>query len=251
MSIFITTVNDLSVDEAKSLGAQSSAIKEAGCHDLTIKKCYETTTDNWSSMTVEFETSLGETIHYSGFFGIPKDSSAEAVDRANQQTKRTMADISRIVKAAGIPSVKEAAGGAVAEVDDKGRKVTVFTKLANKKLIGTTYTLIDGQKKEGQVIADKVFVKQELDTLKFLTKDGKDGMGRYCKESFDADAKSRIEIAYGYDKNAKHIATLNKLLEKQAVSQVSAVSQTPATTQAPLTGMPQPAQIVTPVAEDI
>ena len=245
MSIFITTVNELSTDEAKSLGAQSSAIKEAGCHDLIIKKCYETTTDNWSSMTVEFETPLGETIHYSGFFGTPKDSSAEAVDKANQQTKRTMADISRIVKAAGIPSVKEAAGGAVAEVDDKGRKVTVFTKLANKKLVGTTYTLIDGQKKDGQIIADKVFVKQELDTLKFLTKDGKDGMGRDCRESFDADSKNRIEIAYGYDKNAKHIATLNKLLEKQATPQASAP------TQAPLAGMPQPAQIVTPVSDDI
>lgn len=245
MSLFIENVNNLTTDEAKSLGAQSSSIKEAGCHDLIIKKMYETTGDSWSSMTVEFETATTkETISYSGFFGTPKDASAEAVDKANQQTKRVMADISRIVKAAGIPSVKEAASGAVAEVDDKGRKVTVFTKVANKKLVGTTYTLIDGQKKDGQIITDKVFVKQELDTLKFLSKDGNDGMGRPCREAFDAEAKARIEIAYGYDKNPKHIATLNKLLEKQATS-------TAPQTTAPLTGMPQPAQIVTPVSDDI
>ena len=246
MSIFLSKAAELSGEEAKNLGNQSAAIKEAGCHDLVIKKMYVTEGGTWESITVDFATAQGETISYSGFVGVAKDTSAEAIEKAEAQTKRTMADISRIIKAAGIPDIKIATAKTATEVDEKGRTITVLTEPANKKLVGTTYTTIDGQKKDGQVLPDKVFVKQELDTFKFLTKDGKNGLGRDSREAFDAEAKQRIEIAYGYEMNPKHIAKLNELNEKLAMANHTQPAQQ-------LPGMPsaQPAAAVIPTSQDI
>jgi hypothetical protein len=221
MSIFIEQSNELTAESAKALGNSSAAIKTAGTHDLIIKKAFETDGGTWKSFTVNFETPEGETINYMGFFGVAKDTSAEAISKAEAQTNRTMADVSRIAKAAGLPSVKEMAGGAVQEVDSKDRPITVFPKIANKKLIGTTFTSIDGQKVNGSIAPDKVFPKQVLDTFKFLATNGKDGMGRNCREAYDAEAVERIEIAYGYEKNPKHIAKLAMLQEKLQLSKAT------------------------------
>lgn len=247
MSIFLSKVAELSGEEAKNLGNQSAAIKDAGCHDLVIKKMFVTEGPTWESITVDFATASGETISYSGFVGVAKDTSPEAVEKAEAQTKRTMGDISRIIKAAGIPDIKTATAKTATEVDERGRAITVFTEPANKKLVGTTYTLIDGQKKDNQILPDKVFVKQELDTFKFLTKDGKNGLGRDSREAFEAEAKQRVEIAYGYEKNPKHIAKLNELNEKLVMANHTQPAQS-------LPGMPQAtatASAVIPTSQDI
>ena len=245
-SIFLSEANSATAEELKNQGKVSAAIRTAGAHELVISKMYETTGDNWSSKTVEFANSIGETIKYQGFFGVPKSTSEEDVQKAEAQTKRTLADVARIIKAAGVPDIKAASGGAVTETDDKGRTLTVFPKVANKKLIGVTYTLLDGQKKDGNIIPDKVYVKQELDTFKFLDKSGKDQMGRDRKADFDAEAKTRIEIGYSYKDNPKHIAKLAELQHKLTNS----ISAYLAQVQEPLAGMPTTPAVM-PASDDI
>ena len=254
MSIFLEKANSATADELKSQGAVSAAIKHAGTHDVIIEKMYETDGGTWRSMTIEFVTPEGETARYQGFFGVPKSTDQTDIDKAEAQTARVVGDIARFVKAAGLPDIKAAAQGAVTESDDKGRTITVFPKVAKKKLIITTTTVIDGQKKDGQVLPDKVFVKQEIDSYKTLNKDGKDLMGRDCRDSYDAEAQSKVEIAYGYESNAKHQARLAELTEKIAfaaqetkVTPVTAMpTGTPVTAEAAVAAAP-----VVDVSDDI
>ena len=251
MSIFLEKANSATAEELKSQGAISAAIKHSGTHNVVIEKMYETDGGTWKSMTIEFSTPEGETARYQGFFGSPKSTDQADIEKAESQTARVVADIARFVKAAGLPDIKAAAQGAVTESDDKGRTITVFPKVAKKKLIITTTTVIDGQKKDGQVLPDKVFVKQEIDTYKILNKDGKDLMGRDCRDSYDAEAKTKIEIAYGYESNAKHQAKLAELTEKLAsqapVTPVTAMpTGTPVTTEAAVAAAP-----VVDVSDDI
>ena len=223
----------LTPEQAEALAKVSNTIKTAGAHLATIKAVYNTTGEKngntWSSVTVDFENEAGETVQISEFFGKAKDESQAAIDKAQKSTTRLLGIMTKLAKAAGIPDLKTATGGHQESTDAKGRSVVTYPKFTNKKVYIVTTTEVSGDDKD----ATKCYVKQIVDTSKFLDKDGKDGMKRDCVESYDAAAKAaQPAIAYGFEANPTCIAEVAKLQAKAAG--IAPQAQT----QQPLAGMP-------------
>ena len=212
-----------------SLGKESTGIKTAGVHEVTILAAYNTsgTKDGaeWNSITVEFETKDGETARLSEFFATAKSNSQDDIDKANRTNTRIMNIITRLAKSIGIPDIKAATAGYSESTDDKGRTITIYPKFKGKKVNIVTYTEISADQKD----PNKVYVKQIVDANKFLDKDGKDGMGRDCIEAYTTEAKAKIEIEY---KSQTNPACISKL----ATLQEQLMGVAPQTQQ--LTGMP-------------
>lgn len=221
--------NDATKEQLESLGKESTAVREAGAHLVTIKSAYTTKGEKngnpWNSMTVEFETKSGETVRLGEFFGNPKDNSQAEVDKANKANTRVMSIMTRLAKAVGIPDLKVATAGMIESTDAKGNTTSIYPKFAGKKLNIITTTIIEGDDKD----STKTYVKQEIDTSKFLDKDGKDAMGRDCLETLDAEAKAKLEIGYKFTQNIACIKKLQQLQEK-------AMGTAPIAK--PITGMP-------------
>ena len=224
-----------------SLGKESTAIKTAGVHEVTIKAAYNTsgTKDGaeWNSITVEFENDAGETARLSEFFAVAKDGTQDAIDKANRTNTRIMNIMTRLAKSAGIPDIKAATSGFQESTDDKGRTITAYPKFKGKKVNIVTFTEISADIKD----PSKVYVSQTVDTAKFLDKDGKDGMGRDCIEAYTAEAKTKIEIEYRSQTNP---AAISKLATLQEQSMGVAPTQ-------PLAGMPSANQPAASSDDDI
>lgn len=232
--------NEQTKEQLEGLGKESNSIRTAGCHLATITSMYSTDGGTWKSLTVEFETETGETARLSEFFGIPKSSSAEDVEKANKANTRIMSIITKLGKLVGIPDIKVGTAGAQSSTDDKGRTTEVYPKYAKKQLYITTSTVISADSKD----SSKVYVKQEVNPNKFLDKTGKDGMGRDVLESYTEEAKASIEIAYNDQGN---MACLQKQqqLKEQAMGVAQPTTSAPATQTATAT-----AQTATSAAED-
>lgn len=226
-----------------SLGKESTGIKTAGVHEVTIKAAYNTSGikdgAEWNSITVEFETAAGETARLSEFFAVAKTNSQEDIDKANRTNTRIMNIMTRLAKSVGIPDIKAATSGFQESTDDKGRTTTLYPKFKNKVVNIVTFTQISADAKD----PTKVYVKQEVDTSKFLDKDGKDGMGRPCIETYAAEAKAKIEIEY---KSQTNPACISKL----ATLQEQAMGVAPQA-QPQLTGMPSANQPTAASDDDI
>jgi len=228
-----------------SLGKESTGIKTAGVHEVTITAAYNTTGQKdgaeWNSITVEFETKEGETARLAEFFAVPKDSSQAEVEKANRTNTRIMNIMTRLAKSIGIPDIKAATAGYQESTDDKGRTVTVYPKFKGKKVNIVTFTEISADQKD----PNKVYVKQVVDANKFLDKDGKDGMGRDCIEAYTTEAKARIEIEYKSQANPACISKLATLQEQS----MGVAGTAPAQQQ--LTGMPSANQPAASNDDDI
>jgi len=226
-------------EELDQLGKQSNAIKTSGAHLVEILSVYNTTGDKngnpWTSITVDMKTEIGETIQISEFYGNAKSASQEDIDKAERANVRLMSIMTRLAKSAGIPDLKAATAGHQVGSDAKQRETVTYPKFSKKKLYIVSTTEISADHKD----PTKTYVKQIVDTNKFLDKDGKDAMGRDCIESFAAEAKTKIEIAYGHTANTSCLVALAKEQEK-------ALGSAPAAT-APLNGMPAVTQ-TTPAA---
>ena len=231
----MATLHELAAEATKetldSLGKESTGIKTAGVHEVTIKAAYNTsgTKDGaeWNSITVEFENDAGETARLSEFFAVAKDGTQDAIDKANRTNTRIMNIMTRLAKSAGIPDIKAATSGFQESTDDKGRTITTYPKFKGKKVNIVTNTEISADQKD----PSKVYVRQIVDSNKFLDKDGKDGMGRDCIEAYTAEAKTKIEIEYRSQANPAAISKLATLQEQ-------ALGVAPQTAQQQLTGMP-------------
>ena len=238
MSFITETINEMDAGAVANLGNVSDTIKEAGTHLATIKKAYETVASNYKALTIEFESANG-TARVMEFAGIPQSDSQEDIDKANAKTKRVVDILARVAKAVGMKDIKQAITGAASSTNEKGNDVTEFPKLAGKQLYITTFTEIEGDKKD----ASKTYVKQAVDTYKFLDKNGKDGMDRDRLDAFDAEAKDRIEISYQFRENPSCIQKLAQVKEQR----LGSVASTTPTQN--LSGMPsaqQPAASTTP-----
>ena len=233
-----TLASEQTKEQLESLGKVSTAIKTAGVHPVKIVKAFNTTGEKdgneWNSVTVEFVNSAGETARINEFMSTPKTNSQEDIDKANRGNTRVMGIMTRLAKAVGIPDLKAATSGYGEETDDKGRAVAVYPKYKGKELNIVTTTEITADDKD----PSKVYVKQIVDTSKFLDKDGKDALGRDCIESFDVEAKGKIEIGYKYTANPACISKLSQLQEQNA-----------GTAPAPLTGMPTAAATTSTATE--
>lgn len=233
-------ITEKTAEELEQLGKTSTAIKESGSHLATIKSVFNTTGEKngntWSSITVQFENDSGETVSINEFYGKAKDGSQEAIDKANRSNTRLMGIMTRLAKSAGFPeknTLAAATAGHVEGKDEKGRDTVTYPKFANKKVYIVTTTEISADHKD----PNKTYVKQIVDTSKFLDKDGKDAMGRDCIEAYNEAAKSTIEIAYGDEANIACIQALAKEQEKAlGTAPAQQLSGMPAgTTQAPAT----------------
>ena len=241
----MATLHELAAEATKetldSLGKESTGIKTAGVHEVTIKAAYNTsgTKDGaeWNSITVEFENEAGETARLSEFFAVAKTNSQDDIDKANRTNTRIMNIMTRLAKSAGIPDIKAATSGFQESTDDKQRTITLYPKFKGKKVNIVTFAEISADVKD----SSKVYVKQIVDTNKFLDKDGKDGMGRDCIETYTAEAKTKIEIEYRSQSNPAAISKLATLQE-----QLLGVAPTQ-----PLTGMPSANQPAASSDDDI
>lgn len=241
----MATLHELAAEATKetleSLGKESTGIKTAGVHEVTIKAAYNTSGvkdgAEWNSITVEFENDAGETARLSEFFAVAKDGTQDAIDKANRTNTRIMNIMTRLAKSAGIPDIKAATSGFQESTDDKQRTITLYPKFKGKKVNIVTFTEISADAKD----PSKVYVRQIVDTAKFLDKDGKDGMGRDCIEAYTAEAKTKIEIEYRSQTNP---AAISKLATLQEQSMGVAPTQ-------PLAGMPSANQPAASSDDDI
>ena len=225
-----TLAAEATKETLESLGKESTAIKTAGVHEVTIKAAYNTAGvkdgAEWNSITVEFENEAGETARLSEFFAVAKTNSQDDIDKANRTNTRVMNIMTRLAKSIGIPDIKAATSGFQESTDEKGRVTTIYPKFKNKKVNIVTFTEISADQKD----PNKVYVKQIVDVNKFLDKDGKDGMGRDCIEAYTAEARTKIEIEYRSQTNPAAISKL-ATLQEQALGVAPQAQQQ-------LTGMP-------------
>jgi len=221
-NILLNTVNEISEKELETLGKASAKCKDAGAHLVTIKKVYTKATETYQALTIELETADEEELRIFQFMSTPKDDSAEAINKAEAGNKRVMAMLNRLAKAAGLKDAKQALAGAVAESGEKG-ETTNFPKLVNKKLTVISFTEIQTDKDD-----KKAYAVQEVDTFNFLTKEGKDGLGREVAERLGEAAKTKVEMQYDKESLPIVLAKYTQTVERLA-------GGTPSATTAPVT----------------
>ncbi len=209
MSILLNTINEKTQDQINSLGNISDKARTSGAHLVTVAAVYETTAATWSRFNIDLTTAAGESLQITEFFGNAKDDSQAELDKATKANDRVASMLARFTKATGIKDIKAGTTGSIADTDAKGNATTTFPKYAGKKLTVISYTEIQPSQDE-----TKAYANQEIDTFKFLDKDGNDGMNRNRVEAFEAEAISRIEIQWGKDQVPACVALKAKLAEQ-------------------------------------
>jgi hypothetical protein len=235
-SILLNVISNKTNEELANLGNGGNKHNTPGTHLFTIASVYELAAANYSAIIIE-GTINGEDFKHMEFLGKAKDDTQAEIDKANARNERVAAMLSRFAKAAGFKDVAQAVSGATVETTDKGEK-TNFPKFVKKQLHVTTTTEVQPNKDE-----TKAYANQVLDTMKFLDKSGKDGMGRDRLDAYNEEAKAKLEIQYGKEGNPACIQKFNELKEKAL-----GIAPQPAPQQAaPVTGG-MPTAAPTPVA---
>ena len=229
-SILLNTVNEITEKELETLGKTSNKCRTAGAHLVTVEKAFVKSTDTYEALTVIFKTEDGEELRVFEFLSTPKDDTPEAIQKAEASNKRTVAIVNRIAHASGMKDAKQCLASSSEEVDEKGAPITVFPKLANKKLTVISFTEIQTDKDD-----KKAYAVQEIDTFNFLDKAGKDGLGREIATKLGDAAKQKVEIAYGKDTipvvKAKYAQVVEQLNSGTPVTVNTATPAAAATTE--------------------
>ena len=241
-SILLQTIEAKTADQIANMGNGSSKLYNPGTHLFTIGEVYELTATNYSAIVIAGTTKDGEDFQHMEFLGKAKDDTQVEIDKANGKNERSAAMLARFAKAAGFKDIGQAASGSTTETTDKGEK-TIFPKFSKKVVHITTTTEVQPDKAE-----TKAYAVQVLNTMKFLDKSGKDGMGRDRLEAYDAEAKPVIEIKYGQDQNPACIQKFNELKEKQLGT--APVAQPVPQTQVATGGMPSATPAPVAAADD-
>ncbi len=220
-SILINKINETTDKALETLGQASNKCRTAGAHLVTIEKAFVKATPTYEALTVIFKTAEGEELRVFEFLSTPQDDSAEAISKAEASNTRVIAIVNRIAHATGMKDAKQVIGSAAEEKDEKGDAITVFPKLNNKKL-----TVISSLEVQPDADEKKAYAVQVVDTFNFLTKDGKDGMGREIADKLGEAAKLKIEARYGKGQIPCVAAKLAQVLEQAAGGTPSAVATT-------------------------
>jgi len=221
-SILINKINETTDKALETLGQASNKCRTAGAHLVTVEKAFVKATDTYEALTIILKTAEGEELRVFEFLSTPKDDSAEAISKAEASNTRVIAIVNRIAHATGMKDAKQVIGSATEGTDEKGGAITLFPKLANKKLTVITFTEIQTDKDD-----KKAYAVQEVDTFNFLDKAGKDGMGREIADKLGEAAKLKIEAKYGKEGVSCVQAKLAQVLEQAAGGTPSAVATSP------------------------
>jgi len=189
--------NDMSEDAKSNLGKGGTKINTAGCHLVTIESMM--VIDD-SRVKVDFKDASGKTIDYTGFLTNKDPQKVEA------SVARVMNILAQMCTAAGTDVKKVLAKSANGTIEYKSGTVATeeYPSIKGKKLYITTTTNVEGDDKD----ANKVWVKQEIDSYKFFDTKKRNGLEissdadeGVTMEAADAEAKTTFNIHYKYTNN--------------------------------------------------
>jgi len=221
MSILLDSINGTSDKALETLGKTSNKCRDAGAHLVTVEKAFVKATEKYEALTVIFKTDAGEELRVFEFLSTPQDDSAEAIAKAEAANTRVTAIVNRIAHATGMKDAKQVIGSAKEDKDEKGDPITIFPKIANKKLTVISYTEIQPDQDE-----KKAYAVQAVDTFNFLDKDGKDGMGRVIADKLGAAAKTKVVPQFRKEAVPAVVAKLAQVQEQISSGGASTAAST-------------------------
>jgi len=183
--------------QKENLGKGSSKISAPGVHLVTIESMM--VIDSSRVKTV-FKNAAGQEIELVGFLTNKDPSKVEA------SVARVMNILAQMCTAAGTDIKKVLSKSNIGSVTYKSGDVPTeeYPSIKGKKLYITTTTSVEGDDKD----ANKVWVKQEIDSYKFFDTKKRNGLEissdadeGVTMEAADAEAKTTFNIHYKYTNN--------------------------------------------------
>ena len=207
MSTLLDAYNEMSTEQQESLGKGGSKINQAGCHLVTIENFMVI---DEKRARIDFKNAAGQTIDYTGFLTNSDPAKVEAA------VGRVMTTLARICTAAGTDLKKVLSKSNNTTVTYSKGEVSAeeYPLLKGKKLYITTTTSVEGDDKD----ANKVWVKQEIDTRHFFDVKKRSGLEissdvdeGQTMDGIEAEARGTFNIHYKWTSSAACQAKLAQL----------------------------------------
>ena len=192
MNTLLDAYNEMSTEQQESLGKGGSKINTAGCHLVTVDSFMVI---DGARAKIEFKNASGQSIDYTGFLTNKDPSKVEAA------VGRVMTTLARLCTAAGTDIKKVLSKSNDTTITYQSGEVSAeeYPLLKGKKLYITTNTIVEGDDKD----ANKVWVKQEVDTRHFFDIKKRSGLEissdvdeGQTMDGIEEEAKNTLNIHY-------------------------------------------------------